>query len=99
MATGGDRGRRNRDGRKSTGIAVSKAASAVSEAGTAGVQETDSVVGEATAEAGGEAAASAAEVVRLKVHPDYAVEFAERFIRRDIALAGRVQAVRLLKGR
>ncbi|CAN0572204.1 unnamed protein product, partial [Ectocarpus sp. 12 AP-2014] len=33
---------------------------------------------------------------RLAVHPDCAFEFAERFVRRDIALAGRVQAVRLL---
>lgn len=28
-----------------------------------------------------------------------ALEFSERFVRRDIALAGRVQAVRLLTGR
>lgn len=94
MATGGDRGRRNQDGRKGTGVKVSKAASAVSEA--AG---TSSVVGDGTAEVVTAAAAAAADVVRLKVHPDYAVEFAERFVRRDIALAGRVQAVRLLKGR
>lgn len=33
------------------------------------------------------------------VHPDCALEFAERFVRRDIALAGRAQAVRLLNGR
>lgn len=36
---------------------------------------------------------------RLAVHPDCAFEFAERFVRRDIALAGRVQAVRLLSSR
>lgn len=33
------------------------------------------------------------------VHPDCAVEFVERFVRRDIALAGRAQAVRLLNER
>lgn len=93
MATGGRRGRRNRDDRKDKGVTVSKATSDGSEAGTS------SGVGDGQAEAGGEAVATAAEVVKLKVHPDYAVEFAERFVRRDIALAGRVQAVRLLKGR
>lgn len=46
---------------------------------------------------GGVAAASTPE--RLAVHPDCAFEFAERFVRRDIALAGRVHAVRLLYSR
>lgn len=35
----------------------------------------------------------------LAVHQNCALEFAERFVRRDITLVGRVQAVRLLKGR
>lgn len=52
--------------------------------------------GAAPAEAGG---AGSAAGERLAVHPDCAFEFAERFVRRDIALAGRVQAVRLLSSR
>ncbi|CAB1108556.1 unnamed protein product [Ectocarpus sp. CCAP 1310/34] len=55
----------------------------------------DAPVGEGMGAAGaGVAAARTPE--RLAVHPDCAFEFAERFVRRDIALAGRVQAVRLL---
>lgn len=35
----------------------------------------------------------------IGVHPDRALEFAEKFVRRDISLAGRAHAVRLLKMR
>ncbi|CAM9616587.1 unnamed protein product, partial [Laminaria digitata] len=46
---------------------------------------------------GGAGSGAAAELGKeLAVHPDCALEFSERFVRRDIALAGRVQAVRLL---
>lgn len=59
--------------------------------------------GDASAGAGmgaaGGGVATARTPERLAVHPDCAFEFAERFVRRDIALAGRVQAVRLLYSR
>lgn len=50
-------------------------------------------------ERGAAAGAAAGTGERLAVHTDCAFEFAERFVRRDIALAGRVQAVRLLNSR
>lgn len=53
----------------------------------------------AAAERGAAAGAAAGMRERLAVHMDCAFEFAERFVRRDIALAGRVQAVRLLNCR
>ena len=63
--------------------------------------------GEVGAKAGSEAEAVAASAAAAalgegdgwRVHPDCALEFSDKFVRRDIALAGRVQAVRLLRGR
>lgn len=76
----GSRDRRGRDSGGTSGAAQG-AASGARAAGAAGA---------------GAAVAAAGAGERLAVHPDCAFEFAERFVRRDIALAGRVQAVRLL---
>lgn len=66
--------------------------------GSAGAAPAEAA-GAGSAAGGRGAAAAAGAGERLAVHPDCAFEFAERFVRRDIALAGRVQAVRLLNSR
>lgn len=70
----------------------------------AGVRAPPPLVGsEGVVEAGGAGVRAGTKAAELggewAVHPDCALEFAERFVRRDIALAGRVQAVRLLHRR
>ncbi|CAM9822814.1 unnamed protein product, partial [Hapterophycus canaliculatus] len=78
----GSRDRRGRDGGETSADAAQGAAGSGARA--------------AAAASTGVAPAPAVAGERLAVHPDCAFEFAERFVRRDIALAGRVQAVRLL---
>ena len=76
--------------RRGSGSGDGRGSAGAAPAGAAGA-------GSAAGGRGAAAAAGAGE--RLAVHPDCAFEFAERFVRRDIALAGRVQAVRLLNSR